>query len=74
MAGVSLRVSYPSPLSSCCRLSACSLDNDADEDHDDDDDDDDDDNNDDTDNGDADDDDMNPTPDCVSVRTSLIHQ
>ena len=36
---VSLRVSYPPPLSSCCRLSACSLDDDADDDGDDDDDD-----------------------------------
>ena len=65
-------------LSSCCRLSACSLDDDADDygddDDDDDGDDDDDDNEDDADNGNAEDDGMNRIPDCMSVPTSLIHQ
>ena len=52
------------PVAVC--LSACSLDDDADDDGDD--------NDNDAENVDAKDDGLNPTPDCVSVRMSLIHQ
>ena len=51
------------PVAVC--LSACSLDDDADDDGDD--------NDNDTENVDAKDDGMNPIPDSVSVRTTLIH-